>query len=290
MRDEKLEFILKQLSKTNKKNYENYVITRIYNLLNDLEIKFITQQYISRGNGTYARTDMYFPQFNLHIEIDEGYHKNNVEADEIRESDIVNITNHTLLRIDVTKGIEEIHRAVHEIINYVRSKKREYAETFIPWDINNETNPNTYIKKGYIDVKENVAFRLKVDACSCFGLNHKSLQKGATRHPFEANTYIWFPKLYLNDKYTNRLSEDGNIIFESNNHKEFKEEEIVEESSRPNFINRRIVFASVRGPLGDTMYRFKGVFIFDYDKSIESKCFVWKKTSERVKTYKYNAG
>lgn len=45
----KKEFVLKQLAKTNKKNYENYVITRIFHLLNDLDIKFITQQYFKKN-------------------------------------------------------------------------------------------------------------------------------------------------------------------------------------------------------------------------------------------------
>lgn len=39
----KLKYIIKQLSKTNKKNYENYVVTRIWHKLNDLDYKFVTQ-------------------------------------------------------------------------------------------------------------------------------------------------------------------------------------------------------------------------------------------------------
>ena len=60
---DKKEYIIRQLSKTNKKNYENYVITRIWSLLNDLDVKFICQQYVKRPKGC-GLADMHFPQFN----------------------------------------------------------------------------------------------------------------------------------------------------------------------------------------------------------------------------------
>ncbi len=50
---DKLEFIVRQLAKTDKKNYENYVVTRILNKLDNLDVKFITQQYVSRGEAKH---------------------------------------------------------------------------------------------------------------------------------------------------------------------------------------------------------------------------------------------
>ena len=70
----KRDYIIRQIAKTNKKNYENYVVTRIYHLLNRTDLKFITQQYVNRPDG-HALTDMYLPQLQLHIEIDESFHK-----------------------------------------------------------------------------------------------------------------------------------------------------------------------------------------------------------------------
>ncbi|MBU3103932.1 AbaSI family restriction endonuclease [Clostridium gasigenes] len=284
----KLIYILRQLSKTNKKNYENYVVTRMYNRLDDLEIKFITQQYVSRGNGQYALTDMYFPQLNLHIEVDEPHHERNVEADKIREEDIINITNHKIMRINIYNGIEieEVNLQIESIIEYIKAKKVELGKEFIGWDTKKEYSTETYINKGYIDTKDNVAFFRIVDACNCFGLNYAGYQRGGAKHPIEKGTLLWFPKLYANDKYTNRLSDDGNLIFEYNNNKESTKEQILEQSNSKVFLSRRIVFARVIGPLGDIMYRFKGEFILDTEESINNKCFVWRKISERVKTYK----
>ena len=71
----KLQFICRQLSRAEYKTYENYVITRIWHLLNDDSIKLITQQYVVRPNGGRALTDLFFPQLKVFIEINEGHHK-----------------------------------------------------------------------------------------------------------------------------------------------------------------------------------------------------------------------
>jgi len=47
----KREYVIRQIAKTNKKNYENYVVTRIYHLLNRTDVKFVTQQYVNRPEG-----------------------------------------------------------------------------------------------------------------------------------------------------------------------------------------------------------------------------------------------
>ena len=101
---DKLEYVAKQISRARKKTYEHYVVTRIWHLLNDLTIKFVTQQYIKRPNGR-ALTDMFFPQLKIHIEVDEGHHKNQIDWDRLRQADIIDATGHKVLRVDVTKDI-----------------------------------------------------------------------------------------------------------------------------------------------------------------------------------------
>ena len=92
----KLEFISRQFSKAEKKRFEHYVVTRIWHSLDDLSIKFVTQQYVSRPDSR-ALTDMFFPQLQIHIEIDEGHHKKQIEWDKLREVDIINATGHEVL-------------------------------------------------------------------------------------------------------------------------------------------------------------------------------------------------
>lgn len=131
----KLDYISKQFSKARHKKYEHYVITRIWHLLNNLSLKFVTQQYVSRPDGR-AMTDMFFPQLKLHIEVDEGYHKKDkqIEWDKLREIDIININNHEILRVDVTKGIKDVNLRINEIVNIIKGKKQN-VENFSEWDM-----------------------------------------------------------------------------------------------------------------------------------------------------------
>jgi very-short-patch-repair endonuclease len=102
----KKEFLLRQIAKTNKKNYENYVVTRVIHKLDDPTVKFITQQYVSRPERRRALTDLYIPQIAFHVEIDEGHHKNIVEVDMVREADIIDATGHTIVRVDATLPLD----------------------------------------------------------------------------------------------------------------------------------------------------------------------------------------
>ncbi len=144
---DKLYFISKQLSRTQNKRLENYVITRIYHRLNDLSIKFVTQQYVTRPEGR-ALTDMYFPQLKTHIEVDEKHHKNQIKEDLIREADIVNATGHVIYRVDATKDIESINNEIEIIIKKLIEIKNK-LNNFIAWDLEAEQTPKTYIDKGY---------------------------------------------------------------------------------------------------------------------------------------------
>jgi len=280
---DKLEFVAKQLDKTKRKKYEQLVVHRIWNSINDLRVKFITQQFVKRPEGR-ALTDMYFPQLGIHIEVDEGHHKSQIEADKLREADIIDATGHRVLRVDVTENIEKIHDVCDSIAELIR-KEILSNDSFLPWDLEAEMNPNTYIENGYIDVRDDASFRTMVDAANCFGLNikPKGIWTGGAKHPIEANTLIWFPKLYQNKDWNNEISDDENIItemsvepepFKKHFERVFREKEFT-----------RIVFPRFKGPLGDFMYRFKGIYELDLGATSFENGFVWRRAATRVRTY-----
>ena len=277
----KLEFVSRQLAKAENKRYEHYVVTRIWHLLNDTRIKFVTQQFITRPSGK-ALTDMYFPQLETHIEVDEAHHKKQIESDKLREADIINATGHTIIRVDVTESIDEINEEIDKIIAFLKSKI-ESSTDFKNWDLDAEQSPQTYIERGYMDLKDDVAFRRIVDAVNCFGCNHKEFQLAGKKHPKEKGKVIWFPKLYKNDKWNNKIFDDENTIVERH---EFDDEarkhikKIVEKG-----FHTRIVFARVKSPLGDVMYRFKGEYKLDLEATDYERGLVWKRIGTCVKTY-----
>jgi hypothetical protein len=120
--NDKKEYIARQLARTHNKRYENYVITRIWHKLDRLDVKIVTQQYVSRPDG-YALVDLYLPQVGLFIEIDEGHHlrETNIAEDKIRERDVISVTDNQIVRIDVTKDLEDINNCADEVVTLIQT-------------------------------------------------------------------------------------------------------------------------------------------------------------------------
>lgn len=283
----KLEFIARQLAKAQNKRYEHYVVNRIWSLINESKLKFVTQQFVSRPEGR-AMTDMFFPQLDIHVEVDEGFHKSQIDADKLREADIINATGHQILRVDVTKDIEHINGDIDEIVTAIKNKISS-TENFEPWDMEAEMNPQTYIDKGYIDVKENIAFRTIADGATCFGKDYRAgMQKAWFPHPVEPNKYLWFPKLYENEQWNNQLSADEETITEFAKDPDLFREHIDRNVREAERIHSRIVFARVKGPLGDLMYRFKGEYKMDMQATSYEVGCIYRRIATVVKTYPHH--
>lgn len=277
---DKKDYIVKQLHRTHNKKYENYVITRIWHLLNDTDIKIITQQYIVRPNG-YALADLYFPQFDLIVEVNESYHLKRVELDNIREKDIVNAVDFKVIVIDTSKDINSIHNQINDLIDYINTLKQN---EFKKWDYENEFNNKQYIDKGYIDLSDNAVFCRCVDAYNCFGNNYKALMRGGAIHKYIDNVNIWFPKLYRHGEWINDITFDENTIYESNLDFEKNAKAVKDWLSTDRYI--RYVFAQSKDNLGRTLYRFLGEYTLNREKTIKEQKAVWERTNTRVKTFK----
>lgn len=284
----KFEFILAQFKKTHNKIYENYVITKLYNLLNDNTIKFITQQYIKRPNG-YALVDLYFPQFDLYVEIDESHHKDNVTLDQLRYRDIVDATNFSEKRIIVyDKTQEEIDIQIYDISNYIKKLKNEQLvnNLFIEWNIDMEMNPDYYINLGYIDFKDNVSFNTQNDVFKCFGKNYKTTYwRCAIKHPNEKNTSVWCPKFFEHKDWYNEVSEDYSIIKTKSKKGDIN---FIESCKKTNENPFTYVFGHIISPLGNKSYKFLGLYKFNYDKSIEEGIKIYERIGTKVETIKSN--
>lgn len=146
-----------------------------------------------------------------------------------------------------------------------------------------ETN-KTYINKEYIDLEEKIAFKRIVDACNCFGLNYKGYQKAMAKNPVENDKALWFPKLFENNDWENKISNDGKTIIEK---RKVKNTEFIEKylSNPTKFTRKRIVFAGVKDSPGNIMYRFKGLFEVNEEKSREAQAIIYERIGTRVKTY-----
>lgn len=310
------EYITRSLNKIRHKKYESYVINRIVHQLNDFTLKFITQQYVKRSDNKIALTDLYFPQLGMHVEIDEGHHFEKTDSstqkfeyvddltnsnphyvimqtyeDKFREEDIISITGHEILRINVYKNengeaqsLQSINEQISNLLKIIKDKKNKLVEgkKFTPWNIMAEFKSETYRDLGEIKLKDNVIFKKIVDACNCFGLAYEGYQRGGAKHPIEPNTLIWFPKLYKNDEWDNFLSADGITMIEKSVNPSIMPLKVEEWN---NGLKKRIVFAKVKHPLyRKDMYRFLGLYEMQGKATIENGG-IWKRIATSVKTY-----
>lgn len=283
----KFKYISRQLARAQHKKDENYVVSRVWHHLNDLDIKFITQQYVIRDNGSHALTDMYFPQFGIHIEVNEPYHLNQVEQDRRRADDIIRSTQHDIKMISTgdAVGVEDINKQVDKVVALLRELKQSKIRggSFVPWDPERESNPDLYIGKGYISLADNVEFDFSWQAASCFGKRYTIMRRGGVNHPVEHKALIWFPKLYENEGWINSISDDETQITERAVNPVDTSKHVRREMNSERC--ERIVFARVKGPLGDVMYKFKGRYVRDNELSNEQNGLVWKKIADSVDTY-----
>lgn len=280
----KYHYIKSQLAKTNKKNDENYVVTRIWNRIDNLDVKFVTQQYVKRDTEKkYALTDMYFPQFKLHIEINEAHHQKQIKQDEIRESDIISDRGHKIEEINVTKDIHEIHEDIDKIVTWIHDKIRS-DPTFIPWDIEKEMAPETYIEKGFMELKDNVVFRTQADAGRCFGITSVAPKQAKMEHPYMDDIDIWFPQS-KNKVWENTISKDEKIIRSKKKNANIAENQKYIENETNKYRPKRLIFFQDIDKLGAKLYKFKGLFQIDVEECWRENCIVWKRISDYAKTY-----
>lgn len=274
----KEESLFRQFKRLNRKSREAYVVSGIWHRIDSDEVEMITQQYVRRKEGGHALTDAYFPQFNLHIEVDEGFHRKQVVQDDLRKQDIVDATGHEVVRIKADVRLAEIHRQIEGVAERLRAgMDAQRAEgSWKPWDPAFQHSPERYRALGEVSISNGAAFHRIADACNAFGHDYSGYQKAWASNPLDSSTYLWFPKLYENRDWANSLSEDGCTITELclSPKKSFRKAHHDRAMSRN---VDRITFAHGKSPLGETLYRFVGVFRTDKEASHPERGTIYRR-------------
>ena len=280
------DYILRNFSKIQLKKWELYIITRIVHLLNDTDIEFVCQQLIKTPDGKRYLADLCFPSLKLYYEIDEAQHGSDQHKikDEHRQREIVDATDFIEKRITVfdknknDRNIKEINNEVDAFIDFIKKRKEHFISKgdFIPWDYETKFSPTPHLKRGYIDVKDNVVFSNHRDALRCFGYKGGHYQRAVWRIK-GSNKEVWFPKLYRNNTWNNSLSDDfKKIIYKKNNNTKIKR------------LKKRewIVFAHYKDLLGQIVYKFLGEFYSSLEETDDYQfVFIRKKTKIYFKDF-----
>ncbi|WP_457649742.1 AbaSI family restriction endonuclease [Profundibacter sp.] len=270
------EYILRSLSKIKHKRWELYIVSRIVHCLDDPEIEFVCQQLVRREDGI-ALTDMYFPQFGIHLEIDEAQHSSDAhkKADADRMRDIINATEHEILQIKTykekgkltDKDLITINGEVDKFVQTIR-KRKEIDKDFEPWDFDKRYSPEPHIECGSLNIKNNPVFRYQRDALRCLGYKGGHYQRGAWILPTSKSCAAWFPRLYNTKKWENSLSDDGKTITEID---KLAKPTNQAQKRKHDCWDSRIVFARYMNELGHVLYRFLGEFKYDHEASEDNK-------------------
>lgn len=285
----KVEYITRLFQKTSSKAIENYCLTRLWHKLDNDEIKIVPQQYVGRHSDTYALTDVYLPQFKIHIEVNEPahYHSNeSIVADEKRKLEIEQKTGHKVYVIDCRVDLKQIHAQIDnisaEINKQLSIQKRN--KTFKPWQPDIESSPEYWKNKGIIKTSDEICFRNIEDICTLFDADFNKtkrgfLRRGGVDHPNNAEYSLWWPSEKTRSGWINTLSQDGHEIIETHS-------DAIKKNKHFNNLHKnkkRIVFFHHKDILGITSYRFKGVFSYDCLMSSPSVGIVWKKVEDELK-------
>ncbi|WP_182050710.1 AbaSI family restriction endonuclease [Changpingibacter yushuensis] len=276
---EKLEYLVRTLSRTKRKDYENYVVNAIWNRLADNDIQPVTQKLVAKSSTERYFIDLYFPQLNIGIECNEPSHLGQQSQDEIRQWTIFDV----LHQVQPTSGYQQIDidiadpqgrwlsladvsgsidRAVERLRSAVQTQKRSGA--FDPWTGVPE-DPITYVQSlKELSVADDVRFRTMAEACNAlFSDDYRSLQKSyfipRRLKPVYGDEYhVWFPKAELQGNAVSRgwhniLSADGMTLEEYNDGWDAVDS--------GDYRDNRIVFIQNIDPILRTRaYQFAGVF------------------------------
>ena len=262
--DVRRDYLVHVLSRTKRKDYENYVVNAVWQRLQDPYLQPETQRYVRRENG-YALIDLYFPALNIGIECDEAYHLDarQKESDKLRESEIArrlnavqNDADYLPIHIRAFGSYEQMEYDINQAVKTIKQRKKElnpdpWMPGIPPWDICRS--------KGCLAISDGLAFRTISDVYRSFGRETKRMQR--CYFSLHSDDYfLWCPKLGIERPdgqivsaafgITNTLSPDGKYLYE-------KHDSELDESYDT---IKRVTFAQGFDELGHRAYRFIGIF------------------------------
>ncbi|MBF0694186.1 MAG: hypothetical protein IR153_03895 [Flavobacterium sp.] len=289
--DLKVEYIARLFQKTSYKAIENYCLTRLWHRLNNDEIKLVPQQYVNRHSDRYALTDVYLPQFKIHIEVNEPAHYDSPERilqDQLRKFEIEQKTGHRLFVIDCRKNIQEVHKEIEVIVDTIKKEVllQKQEGKFSPWRPDIERNVEYWRQRIEIHASDEISFKSVEDICSLFNADFTKtkrgfLRQGAVQYPRNDNYIIWWPARNNKSGWLNNFEDDSEeILVESH----------IDLVKRANHYNNlvntrehRIVFYNDKDMLGFSGYKFKGLYEIDRKNSSSSVGLVWKRVDTKFK-------
>ena len=288
---DKLEYVARSLSRGTNKKYETYVINAIYQKVNNPNLIVETQKEIKLENGYRPLIDLFLPQLNIAIEVDEGYHAGETQHnhDIWREKSINSqiskpcigdsILFERVIAHDVS--LEEINARIDEIVRLINSK------------IESRTTPLVWKSKE--ELLEDIKKRGTIQLDDCFDSNVQiiNLVYNRSYSGWQKSTYrlLWFPVISDKDddgtltsraSWQNFFNQTHSIIYERADNSSLNERKKEWALSDEQNGIVRVVFVKDRDSFGKTRKRFAGVFVAaGWDDNLNAQ--IWRLERTRIK-------
>lgn len=247
-----------------------------------------TQQFVRFTNGKYALLDLYFPQLNFGIEIDEAHHLNNHYKDQERERSVEEVLSaydvskaFILRRIKAYVDIDLIHLEIDKIVEEIKQTIQQ-QNNFQKWTLSKPKYKDN--QEVNLSVYDHTRYQSILEIAHLLGKNYKGIQKAYFK--IIDNVYAWCPQLSIETSgnvhslgkhgWLNYLSEDWNKIYESR----LETHKIKPLGQQENHF--RITFVKGRDQFGKLNYRFIGVYVFSVLESTDT-LRVYNRISEYYK-------
>lgn len=281
--DFKLDYMARLFRKISHKRFETYVIQRIWHRLDDDRVQFVSQQYVKRvQDDDYALADLYLPQVNIVVEINEPYHydEDQHKRDAIRNAEVSKIAGVQVFVVDCRKPMTELHRDIDQIVDVIRQKVIQLGDKFIPWVGLDKRTPAYYQRKGYLLVEDNEYVETIDDICEIFHTKakHRGYLRAGSVVLYD-NTELWFPNAE-NKQWHNEMIEDGHYLLEYPNNPDKQHDWMLKNTIKKN--RRMITFFRQKDDLGFNYYKFVGTFEIDKSRSTATDRCYWKRVAEKV--------
>lgn len=260
-----VDFSSKMLNSIRGKKYESYAISRIVHLLDDPEIELVTQKPIRLADNSLALLDLFLPQFDIGVEVDELHHlaEGTRAYDQAREQAVIVSSDiHPLVHLSVesTDPLSTLKEKTDELIARIREWKAEAVDagTFIPFSYGDRYSPEYWRERGVITIDDDIQMPRMRQVLALFGKNVEHWQMGT--YALRKNFQVWMPGLHQDNTpnrpdWKNVLGPDGLTITQT---------QLIDGEFGHNQDMRSIVFARFKDPVFlDTYYRFLGVFRVD---------------------------
>ena len=278
------------------KAYENFIVNAIYTKVGDPELMPVTQQYVKnpRGRSGYYLLDLYFPQLNYGVEVDEGHHLEDAQRlrDKMRAEDVRSAIECEEDRISIydndgrKRTIDEINEDIDRVVANIKERIARIAP--LKWETN-EDRKKIVIGKGIFDVKDDVNYASVTEIYNICGGERSGRGNGDAKMLQRCyyrlnNSYkLWVPILAAVDEdgvvrngkmgYVNTLSEDKTILTEVSDHPI---------DPRYDIDYKRVVFMRMKDYYGRPCIKFIGVFILTEEAKDQEHVHIYRRVAEKV--------